>query len=315
MTKRTAVVALAVVLFTGAIAAAQSKGLVADVRAAIADKDFARGDKLLAEYKAERGVTSQYLLALSWMGRGSLADKRLDAAERYATETYRLATPLYAKRPLDQDNDLPLAVGASIEVLSQVQAQRGARTEAVSYLQSEMEKHKNTSIITRLQKNLNLLTLEGTTAPALDLSEYLGPAPPTLDQLKGKVVLLFFWAHWCSDCKTQGPVLADLASRYGDQGLVVFAPTQRYGYVARGQDAPPEVEKQYIEKVRQESYSVLAGESIPLSEKNHQRYGVSTTPTLVLLDRDGKVRLYHPGKMTLEALEPMVKKLVAAPSR
>jgi len=111
------------------------------------------------------------------------------------------------------------------------------QVEAVAFLRQELEAWGATSIRTRIQKNLNLLSLEGTVAPALDTSEYLGSAPPALDSLKGKPVILFFWAHWCGDCKAQVPVLASLLQRYGDLGLTLVGPTQRYGYVGGGKTA------------------------------------------------------------------------------
>ncbi len=128
-------------------------------------------------------------------------------------------------------------------------------------------------------------------------------------------MVLFFWAHWCGECKQQGPILAALAAQYGKDGLAIVAPTQRYGYVAGGKEAPPDVELRYIDEVRQKFYPEFAGQPIPISEANHVRYGVSTTPTLVLLDRAGRVRLYNPGKMTREALEPLIKRLLADPTR
>jgi thioredoxin-related protein len=49
---------------------------------------------------------------------------------------------------------------------------------------------------------------------------------------------------------------------------------------------------------------------VPLAKANMERYGVSTTPTIVLLDRQGLVRLYNPGRMTEETLEPIVRRLL-----
>jgi thiol-disulfide isomerase/thioredoxin len=213
-------------------------------------------------------------------------------------------------RPLDQDARLPIALGAAIEVLGQVQVQRGERTDAVAFLQKEFRAHERTSIAKRIQKNINLISLEGQPAPPLDLAEFLGPKPPTLAALKGKVVLLFFWAHWCSDCKQQGPILATLADKYRDRGLVVFAPTQRFGYVAGGKTALADEEMRYIDQVRQQYYPVLAGQPVPVSEANHVRYGVSSTPTLVLVDRGGVIRLYNPGRLTMEQLEPKIQALL-----
>lgn len=304
------VIAILVLSVSAAAADAQSKGIVADVRAAIASNDFARGDQLIATYKATNGVTSEMLAALSWMARGTLAAGQLDKAEAYADQTYTQATALLAKRPLDADTALPTAVGAAIEVLAHASVGRGARSDAVAFLQAEVGKFKGTSIEKRIQKNLNLLTLEGTVAPAVDLSEYLGAKPPPLASLKGKVVVLFFWAHWCPDCKKSAPILARLMERYGPQGLTLFAPTQRFGYVARGKTAPPDEEKQYIEEIRRTHFAVLEGQPIPLSTANHLRYGVSSTPTIVLVDRAGVIRLYHPGPMTEEELDPLIKRQV-----
>ena len=122
-------------------------------------------------------------------------------------------------------------------------------------------------------------------------------------------MLLFFWAHYCADCKAQAPVLARLAEKYRNDGLAIVAPTQRYGYVAEGKDAPPAVETPYIEEVRRTHYPVLADVPIPLSDANHRRYGVSSTPTIVLLNRDGRVALYHPGTMTETELDTELRAL------
>jgi thiol-disulfide isomerase/thioredoxin len=307
--KRMLVTLLTFALMT-TIVAAQPSPLITDVRAAIKANDLPRAAAIVAAFQKAQGVTPEMLEALSWVGRGALAAGELDRAERVARETYELSTALLKSRRLDQEPRLPIALGAAIEVLGQVQAQRNARTEALVFLERELKTYQRTSMAKRIQKNINLISLEGQPAPALDLTEYLGPAPPTLASLKGKVVLLFFWAHWCSDCKQQGPILAALADKYRSRGLVVFAPTQRFGYVAGGKDAPADEELRYIDQVRQQFYPVLAGQPVPMSEANHLRYGVSTTPTLVLVDRAGIIRLYNPGRLTMAQLEPRIAALL-----
>jgi thiol-disulfide isomerase/thioredoxin len=303
---------VALVLLAGTIQyAGQSYSVVADVRAAIAQQDYARGERILVAYRSANGVTPEMLVALSWLGRGALAARLLDKAEAYARETYDLAMSALEGRSVDQEPQLPIALGAAIEVQAHVTAARGARTEAVGFLRRELDTYAATSLYKRIQKNIHLLSLEGKAAPAIDVSEHLGSRPPTLDASKGKVLILFFWAHWCPDCKSQGPILARLVTKYAQQGLIVLAPTQRYGYVAGGRSATPDEEVRYIDEVRRTHYSVLADQPVPLSETNHKRYGVSTTPTLVLVDREGVVRLYHPGRMTEQELEPIVRRLIA----
>ncbi len=284
--------------------------LVQQVRAAIAARDMVAAESTVAAFAAEHGETPEWLEAYSWLARGHLAADRLDAAETYALATYEKAVALLKARGMDDEPRLPVAYGAAVEVLGQLEARRGARTEALLFLERERQAHSGTSVEKRIQKNINLLSLEGTAAPALSTTEHVGASRASLDDLKGKVVLLFFWAHWCSDCKRMAPVLERLAATYGDAGLVIVAPTQRYGYVQAGAEAPPDKEAVYIAQVKQQYYPVLDDVPVPLDAANHLRYGVSTTPTLVLVDREGIIRLYHPGQMTLEAIEPRVRALL-----
>src|ERR1700691_3852333 len=98
------------------IASAAWAGIIQDVREAIANKNFALGDSLIAGYRAKHGVTPEMLEALSWLGRGALAAKRFDQADAYATETERLTVEQLKKRGLDSDPHLGIALGAAIEV-------------------------------------------------------------------------------------------------------------------------------------------------------------------------------------------------------
>jgi cytochrome c biogenesis protein CcmG/thiol:disulfide interchange protein DsbE len=174
-----------------------------------------------------------------------------------------------------------------------------------------LARYGNTSIRARLQKNLNQLTLVGQPAPPLQVTQYLGTKPPTLASLKGSPVLLFFWAHWCVDCKAEVPVIARLRQEFAPEGLIVIGPTQLYGYAAQGVDATPDDERAYIEAVRARYYSPLQNMPAPLSKQNFNAYGASTTPTLVVLNRAGQVAMYHPGAMSYDELRSALQKAVA----
>jgi thiol-disulfide isomerase/thioredoxin len=196
-------------------------------------------------------------------------------------------------------------VGASIEVEANVLAARNQRADAITYLREQLKTFYASSLRTRIQKNINLLTMEGKPAPALE----------SVTLPKGKPELLFFWAHWCGDCKADVPILERIKAEFEPKGLVIIAPTQKYGYVAGGEEASPDVELRYIDQVRRQYYAGLITAPAPVSEENFRRYGASTTPTLVLVDRAGIVRLYHPGAMTYEELRPKVEAIVMQPHR
>jgi len=283
--------------------------VVTDVETAMSHGSFPLAEAILSSYKTQHGVTPEYLEALSWLARGDLITRQFDKADANARETERLALQSLASRPLDAEPHLPLALGAAIEVEAQVLTADGDRAGALALLHKALLKYGKASIRTRIQKNINLLTLEGRPAPALQETEFLGSKPVPLIALRGKPVLLFFWAHWCPDCKQEEHILAQVAREYGPKGLVMVAPTQRYGYVANGDEASPAEEMKYIEQIRHQYYADLLGVSAPVSEANFRNYGASTTPTLVLIDRGGIVRLYHPGAMTLDELRAALNKL------
>lgn len=283
-------------------------GIVDDVREALAQNNFTAAESQLKTYKTQRGVTPEYLEALSWMGRAALSMQQYTQAETYARQTRTLAVQQLKNRAVDAEPQLPIALGAALEVESQAMAAGGQKAQGIALLRSALRSYGNSSIGPRLHKNLNLLTFVGQPAPALKSVEYLGAPASSLAQLKGSPLLLFFWAHWCGDCKGEGPILARLRAEF--KGLTVLAPTQRYGYAAYGEDATPKAELAYISQVWQKYYPGLQGIPVPVSKENFNVYGASTTPTLVLVDREGKIAFYHPGALSYDELRAAIEKVM-----
>jgi thiol-disulfide isomerase/thioredoxin len=286
-------------------------GVVDDVRLALARNNFSAAESVLNSYRSQQGVNPEYLEAYSWMARVALDQGQYDQASAYAKQTKSFVLEQLKQRSLDSDPHLPIALGAALEVQSQTLAARGQRTQAVALLQSALRTYGNTSIHDRLQKNLNLLSLQGRPAPPLKSDEFLGAKLPMPAQLKGSPVLLFFWAHWCSDCKAEAPIITQLRSEFSGQGLQVIGPTRLYGYTAQIEHASASDELGYIDAVRHRFYAGLLDMPVPISRYNFDTYGASTTPTLVLLDRTGRVAMYHPGALPYAELRAEIEKVVA----
>ena len=122
--------------------------------------------------------------------------------------------------------------------------------------------------------------LTGTVAPTFKGVSLDGKAF-SLDALKGKTVLLDFWASWCGPCKASMPTTEKLAVDYASQGLVVLGVD-----VDESRDT---VEK--FLKTRPLGYPVLMGSEsgIPAA------YGVTVFPTFVLIGPDGKIAAHQFG--------------------
>jgi cytochrome c biogenesis protein CcmG/thiol:disulfide interchange protein DsbE len=160
--------------------------------------------------------------------------------------------------------------------------------------------------VSRLNKRLNILTLTNEPAPELVIEDFIGQPPPTLALLRGKPILLFLFAEWCGDCKAQSASLAQVASRYKEKGLQVVALTRYYDEEHLRQE-----EKARVDSVWKEAYRDLGTVPLIISTASMERYGGSSTPTFVFVDRSGIVRRYTPARLTEheldQALEPMTR--------
>ena len=148
--------------------AASAANLVDNVRESIARADLPRAAEMIRAYRASKGVTPETVEALSWMARGELAQKNLVQADKYAQETYKLSLEQLKTHPLAHDANLQIALGSAIEVEATVLTTRGQRAEAIAYLEDQLKTYYATPLRPRIQKNLNVLSLEGKRAPALE---------------------------------------------------------------------------------------------------------------------------------------------------
>ena len=217
-----------------ATASAQTT-LVSDVRAALGRNDVAAAEALVTTFRQAQGTTPEALEALSWLGRGAFAAGDNARAISHSQETRRLVVAMLPSRRLDADPHLSVALGAAIETEAKAMAATGQRASAVLFLRQQLDVYRSTPIRARLQKNINLLGLEGQPAPPLTASEHLGaPMPKTT----GRPVRSSS-GHTGAPTARQAPIVADLQATCGAQGLVVSVNAPVWLRRARVDVGPP----------------------------------------------------------------------------
>lgn len=281
---------LAFALALAAPTALDAADLVRGVRSKISAGDLASGLAAVEDYKRATGVDEEYLSAVGWLARGAEMLKRPELADALVAELHR-------EIPAETEK-LLIPYGAAIEVEGRLIAAREGRGAALRYFGAALERAKDTALRSRIGKNINLLSLEGQAAPPLGSGDVVGATPPALTSLKGRPVLLYLWANWCGDCKAQGASLTRIWEKYRDRGLAIIAPTRYYGSAGEKDPATPAEEKAHVAKVWKETYPGLAEVPVVIDTDTMVRYGASATPTLVLIDRKGIVRLYAPTRLS-----------------
>ncbi len=132
----------------------------------------------------------------------------------------------------------------------------------------------------------------GQPAPAFSLSDINGKTLKFPEDLKGKVVVIRFWADWCKSCAEEMPVIEKVYDKYKGKGFVILA-------VNIGQERDTVLK--FVSGIRI-SYPVLVDPGAMVTK----RYGVTGLPITFIIDRDGTIRQKILGEAGNTVFEQMV---------
>ena len=142
---------------------------------------------------------------------------------------------------------------------------------------------------------------KATTAPEFAKGIWINSDPLTFAKLRGRVVVVEFWTFGCYNCRNTLPSVKEWDTKYRDRGLTIVG------------IHTPETESEYsIDNLRKEVPAL--GIKYPVATDNDYKtwkaYGVEAWPTIVVLDKQGRIRWVHVGEGRYDETETVIRTLL-----
>jgi thiol-disulfide isomerase/thioredoxin len=207
-----------------------------------------------------------------------------------------------------------IAVNEKIKYLTET----GRKPAALQFYQNALlqavndfkAKEWQDDILRRLRRNERHYQMLGETAPEFpNVDRWFPGDTKKLGDLRGKVVLLDFWATWCGPCIAAFPSLIELNRKYEKDGLVILGMTRYYGE-AEGVKVTDAAEIEFLQQFKKTNnlpFDFVVGKDL----LNQITYGVSALPTIVIIDRKGVIRYAETGAGKESEIHNTIEKLLA----
>ncbi len=294
----------------------------------VSDEGVKQAEAYAAQLDAVKGVVRQQIQAHSRLGsyyRGCDVDDQIFA---HGNKVIALGQTLSA----DDKRTMATMLASACTNVAEVFGGWEQADKATAILEQGRKDLASTpaAVSRQIVPTLERYRLVGTTAAPIEAPRWLNaPAGTSKIDPKGTVTLVEFTAHWCTWCRRTYPSIVRLHDTWSPKGLQVVFATELYGFLGRQRPLTPEQEiaadKKYFTEehglpftIAIENQRPAGGPNVttPPPAMNGDRYKVGGIPQIVVIDKQGKIRLIIIGSdPAAEArLNKLVERLLGEPT-
>ena len=184
-------------------------------------------------------------------------------------------------------------IPTAVEMLAEEAAFAEKISQIMQVTGTPSQKRSATGGYLQVRDRATQMALLGSFAPEITVKDWIKGTGLNWETVRGRVVLLEFWATWCKPCQEMFPKLVSLHNEQSANGLEIIALTRHY-MAYRG---TPEAMLEELQLMRRmtEEHGVTFPVGVAGDEKLQATYGANGLPTVFLIDRKGIVRYAGPG--------------------
>jgi thiol-disulfide isomerase/thioredoxin len=278
------------------------------------EKSIVHVSKIKGTLGAIRKALAFYQVPLAELERRLIENPdELTAIENYRKKLHMELKPLARTEP-GKATEQVAAVRETFKKARETARQKPAK-DAIDEAVKSLAAIDQEIILSRKQSDI-----VGQQAVAMEFEAWINGSPLTDSELKGKVILLDFWAVWCGPCIASFPQLKKWQEQYGEKGLVIIGVTKYYNWrwddenkkpVKTDDEVSPEEEQTMLKKFA-ESHGLKHRFAVHDGGELDDFYAVRGIPQFVVIDQQNKVRLIRvgSGEGTYQEISTLLKELL-----
>jgi|GEM_PF-1455443 len=184
-------------------------------------------------------------------------------------------------------------IASSLNTFVDVMKEAGKEKEASELFKAALPKlSASPDLQNKLLMLINKIEVsEGKQAPEIKVGRWINGVGGNLQDLRGKVVLIDFWATWCGPCKAAFPDLKEIQEKFKGKDFIILGLTKYYGRYENFTNLSKEEEARKIIEEFVPKHGLTWPLGISEGETLFQDFGVNAVPTLFLIDKKGMIRL------------------------